>query len=178
MIPAPEARTSLILTAKSALSTEYQLQRDGAPLTEVRETQGPLSGRFDLEGHTYRVGLAADTSRPWLFGWSVLQAALARGLYALRRDDGIRLASARGQGFRRDGYALVLEDRRFELRWVEARKAYLLEEEGQERGWLMRHPNIRRGVSAELPAELGSPIQVFLTLLALNGWEFVHTGRD
>jgi hypothetical protein len=36
-----ERRATLLLTPRDVLSTDYPLQLDGAPLTELRDTGGP-----------------------------------------------------------------------------------------------------------------------------------------
>jgi hypothetical protein len=163
----------LELAPTGFLSTNFAVSLDGAALTTVQDTHGPVSGRFDHQGVRYFI----DTHAPGGTGWSmlgaVLKSAVGRGVYALTLADRVPLAVARQRGLSDTSFDLTIGSQQPSLVWQPQAGNFVWDGGA---GRVERMPGNRRAVRAHLPASLSPPLQVFIALLAQSRWEYVGSG--
>lgn len=152
------------------LSPHYRLE-DGAAAIDLRFDDFGGDAGFVLDRRHYR----ARVERPReSLGRAVLRALGGRHLFRLE-EDGAVVAHAQGGGLRARYRVWTGDGAQYELR--EEGKAVRVTRDGAVLGHLGRRGGLSRGLWAELPAAIPTPVRVFMIWLLLRAWETVHRGE-
>ena len=161
------------------MSMDYAVTHDGGALTTVYDTQGPLSCRFDGASGAYQVKAAnAGGSIVTHVLRSIAQQIAGNAAHVLIGPDGTEIARARGRGVKDHGFDVscggVFAG---SLVWNEKTRAFAWHMDGSDLGYVQRHPETPRGITAMLPDAVPVAVQVFVGLLALSHWDHWRSGE-